>query len=337
MAKEFLSQDEVDALLQGVTGEGEEEPAPGAGPGIPGPRPYNLARQERIVRGRMPTLEAVNERFARRLRTGLFNFMRRAAEVSVSPARTQNYGDLVTGLPAPASFNVVHARPLRGAGLVVFEAALVLQVIDALFGGDGRFAARAEAREFTPTESRIIERLLEVVFEGLEHAWEPVHPLKFERVRSETNPRFVALAPPGELMVAAGFTIDLGAEAAGAIHVALPYAMLEPIRETLFAQPRGEKAEPDKRWLRLLSKQVQSAEVQLAATLAHATLPLEQVLKLKAGDVIGMEIGKTVTAEVDGVPVMECRYGACNGQYALQVVRVLHHGNAEDTARASAA
>jgi flagellar motor switch protein FliM len=301
MAKEFRSQDEVDALLKGVSGDGEEE---AAAEETAGPRPYNLAKQERIVRGRMPTLEIVNERFARLLRVGLFNFMRRTAEISVSQVKTQKYSEFIRNLAVPTNLNVIHVKPLRGSALVIFEPTLVFLVIDSLFGSDGRFHTRIEGREFTPTEQRIIQRLIEAVFENLEKAWQPVHPL--------------------------------GAEATGAIHICAPDAMLEPIRDLLFSTPQGERMEPDKRWLRMLSRQVQAAEVQLSATLCRTTLSLGQVRKLKPGDVIRIDVDDTVNAEVDGVPVMDCRYGVCNGQYALQVVRMMHHGVADEATAGTA-
>src|SRR4051812_42434229 len=145
MAKEFLSQDEVDALLKGVSGDTPEEQAAAGGEG---PRPYNLAKQERIVRGRMPTLEIINERFARLLRIGLFNFMRRTAEIAVSPVKTQKYSEFIRNLVVPTNLNIVHVKPLRGSSLMIFEPTLVFAVIDSLFGGDGRFHARIEGREF---------------------------------------------------------------------------------------------------------------------------------------------------------------------------------------------
>ena len=163
MAGEFLSQDEVDALLRGVTGEPddlpqEEEPAGGI-------RPYNLAKQERIVRGRMPSLEIIHDRFGRLLRVGLFNFLRRNPEVSVGPVRLVKYSEFLRNIVVPTNLNIVSLKPLRGNALFIFEPRLVFSVIDNLFGGDGRFHTRVEGRDFTPTEQRIIQRMLAVVLE----------------------------------------------------------------------------------------------------------------------------------------------------------------------------
>src|SRR5580693_2923754 len=224
MADDILSQEEVDALLRGVTGETDEAP-PAEDTGVA--RPYDIGRQERIVRGRMPTLELVNERFARLLRGGLFNFMRKNAEISVGQVRVLKYGEFVRNLPVPTNLNMVHMHPLRGTALMVFDPNLVFLVIDNLFGGDGRFHTRVEGRDFTPTEMRVIQRLLEVTFEDLEKAWLPVTKVKFEYVRSEVNSQFVNIATPSEIVVATTFTIEFSG-ATGEFHICIPYAMVEP-------------------------------------------------------------------------------------------------------------
>lgn len=327
MGGEFLSQDEVDALLRGVHGEPEEKKQEQDASGI---RPYNLATQERIVRGRMPTLEIINERFARLLRIGLFNFMRRSAEISVSPVRTVKYSDFVRNLVVPTNLNLVHAKPLRGTALFIFDPNLVFLAVDNLFGGDGRFHSRVEGREFTQTEQRIIQRMLEVVFDDYENSWKPIYPLKFEYVRSEMNTQFANIATPNEVVVTTTFSIELG-PGSGEFHICMPYAMIEPIRDLLYSSLQGDHLEVDKRWVRMLSKQVQSAEVELVATLGRTAVTFGQILGMKAGDIISFDMPDRVVAEVDNVPVMECEYGVFNGQYALKVVKMLNAG--ESTAQ----
>ena len=319
MAREFLSQEEVDALLKGVTGETEDEPPP---PEPSGVRPYNLAKQERIVRGRMPTLEIINERLARQLRLVIFNFIRRTEEITAGPVRVVKYSEFIRNLAVPTNLNLVQVKPLRGMALFVFDPNLVFLVIDNLFGGDGRFHTRVEGRDFTPTEQRIIQRLLELVFEEYEKAWRPVHSLSFEFVRSEMLPQFANIATPNEVVVATTFRIELG-NGGGELHICMPYAMLEPIREKIYSATHGEQLDVDKRWVQLLSQQVKLAEVELVASLAHTTMKLEQILALREGDVIPLDIPPTIVATVDGVPVMECRYGVSNGQYALRVERLI--------------
>jgi flagellar motor switch protein FliM len=326
MSGEFLSQDEVDALLKGVAGEKDEA---AEAPPAAGPRPYDLAKQERIVRGRMPTLDVVNERFARLLRIGLFNFMRRSPEISVGPVKVQKYSEFVRNLVVPANLNVVSLKPLRGSGLVVMEPALVFAVIDNLFGGDGRFHTRVEGRDFTQTEMRIIHRMLAVVLEELRTAWAPVHAIRFEHVRSEMHAQFANVATPSEVVVTTAFEVELGG-GAGSLHVCIPYASVEPIRDLLYGGVQPDSAEPDRRWMRLLQKQVQSAEVELVTHLARKDVTIKQVLALRAGDFIPLDLPETAVAEVDGVPVFDCKYGTLNGQYAIRVERLLALERRED-------
>ena len=325
MSKDFLSQEEVDALLKGVTGETEEPQDAAPASGV---RPYNLATQERIVRGRMPTLEIINERFARLLRIGLFNFMRRSAEISVGPVRVVKYSEFIRNLVVPTNLNLVQAKPLRGNALFIFDPNLVFLVVDTLFGGSGALHTRVEGRDFTPTEQRIIQRMLAIVFEDLEKSWKPVHEMKFEYVRSEVNTQFANIATPNEVVVVTTFSIEFG-NAGGELHICMPYAMLEPIRDVLYSSVQGDHMEVDKRWVRLLSKQVQSAEVELTVSLGNARLTFSQLLGMQVGDVISLDIPQPMVAEVDGVPVMECRCGVLNGQYALRVERMLPSASQE--------
>ena len=320
MSQDFLSQEEVDALLKGVTGE-SDEPDQGSEDGN-GIRPYNLATQERIVRGRMPTLELIHERFARFLRIGMFNYMHRNIEISVGPIRVQKYSEFIRNLVVPTNLNLVQAKPLRGTGLFVFDPNLVFLVVDNLFGGDGRFHTRVEGRDFTPTEQRIIQGLLNVVFAEYEKAWKPVYALKFEYLRSEMNSQFANIATPSEVVVAATFTLELGGSAAD-MHVCMPYSMVEPIRDMLNSAMQSDQVTSDKRWIGLLSKELQGADVQLVTRLGSTRVTLRDILNMKPGDVIPIQIPEMVVAEVDRVPVMECRYGIQNGQYALKVERFL--------------
>ena len=320
MSQDFLAQEEVDALLKGVTGESDEpDAAHDDGSGV---RSYNLATQERIVRGRMPTLELIHERFARFLRIGMFNYMHRNIEISVGPIRVQKYSEFIRNLVVPTNLNLVQAKPLRGTGLIVFDPNLVFLVVDNLFGGDGRFHTRVEGRDFTPTEQRIIQGLLNVVFAEYEKAWKPVFALKFEYLRSEMNSQFANIATPSEVIVAATFTLELGGSAAD-MHVCMPYSMVEPIRDTLNSAMQSDQVSSDKRWISLLSKELQGADVQLVTRLGSTQITLRDILNMKPGDVIPIQIPDLVVAEVDKVPVMECRYGIQNGQYALKVERFL--------------
>jgi flagellar motor switch protein FliM len=319
MSSNFLSQEEVDALLAGVV-DGMETPEPRK-PGT-GFRPYNLATQERIVRGRMPTLEIINERFARLLRLSLFNFMRRSANVSVGPVQVIKFSEFVRNLVVPANLNLVHVKPLRGTSLFVFDPALVFLVVDNLFGGEGRSGPKIEGRDFTQTEQRIIQRLLNLVFDSYGKSWRPVYPIEFEYVRAETNTQFANVATPNEIVIATTFEINFGS-AGGEMHICIPYSILEPIRDLLSTTMQGESLEVDKRWVDRLSKQVQAAEVTMLVNLANIQVTLDQILNMQVGDVVPLDMPEFVTASVDGVPVMDCRYGISNGRYALRMERML--------------
>ncbi|MEC5217541.1 flagellar motor switch protein FliM [Actimicrobium sp. GrIS 1.19] len=319
MADNFLSQEEVDALLKGVNGDQEDAQAPEDQSGV---RPYNLATQERIVRGRMPTLEIINERFARLLRIGLFNFLRRSAEVSIGPVRVSKYSEFIRNLVVPTNLNLVHMKPLRGTTLMVFDPNLVFLMVDNLFGGDGRFHTRVEGRDFTQTEQRIIQRILGIVFENYAKSWEPVYPVEFEYIRSEMNTQFANIATPNEVVVCTTFTVELG-PVSGEMHFCMPYSTIEPIRDILTSSLQGETLEIDKRWIRLMTQQIQTAEVEIVADLGIARSNFGAILNMKVGDIIPITVPEFVMAKVDEVPVMECSYGKFNGQYALRVEKLL--------------
>jgi flagellar motor switch protein FliM len=325
MADKFLSQDEVDALLKGVGGDQDDDKPAGETEGV---RDYNLATQERIVRGRMPTLEIINERFARLVRIELFNFLRRTVEVSVGPVRITKYSDFIRNLVVPTNLNLVYMKPLRGTALMVFDPTLVFLVVDNLFGGDGRFHTRVEGRDFTQTEQRIIQRILNIVFETYSKSWEPVYPIEFEYIRSEMNTQFANIATPNEVVVVTTFNVELG-PASGEIHFCVPYSMVEPIRDLLTSPLQGEVLGADKRWVKLMTQQVQAAEIEIVADLAKTNMQLGEVLNMKVGDVIPLAIDEAVEAKVDGVPVMLCKYGLFNGQYALRVEKLLRSNSTE--------
>ncbi|MDO8651611.1 MAG: flagellar motor switch protein FliM [Undibacterium sp.] len=319
MSDNFLSQEEVDALLKGVTGDQDDSQAQEDTSGV---RPYNLATQERIVRGRMPTLEIINERFARLLRIGLFNFLRRSAEVSVGTVRVSKYSEFIRNLVVPTNLNLTHMKPLRGTSLFVLDPGLVFLLVDNLFGGDGRFHTRVEGRDFTQTEQRIIQRILEIIFETYSKSWEPVFPVEFEYIRSEMNTQFANIATPNEVVISTTFTIELG-PVSGEMHICMPYSMIEPIRDILTSSLQGETLEVDKRWVRLMTQQIQIAEVEIVADIGTTNITLGDILNMKEGDVIPLSIPEIITAKVDGTPVMECKYGVFNGQYALRVEKLL--------------
>ncbi len=320
MTDKFLSQDEVDALLKGVTGE-TDEPTAGLEPGSV--RSYDLATQERIVRGRMPTLELINERFARLLRIGLFNFLRRSSEVTAGAVRVTKYSEFIRNLVVPTNLNLVHIKPLRGTALFVIDPDLVFLLVDNFFGGDGRFQTRVEGRDFTQTEQRTIQRILAIVFETYAKSWETVYPIQFEYLRSEMNTQFANIATPNEVVVAISFSLELGA-VGGQMHVCMPYSMIEPIKDILTSSLQGESLTLDQRWVHMMKQQIKDAEVEAVANLCQTPSTLRGVLNMKVGDVIALTLPETIELKVDEIPILECRYGQLNGLYALSVENIIH-------------
>jgi flagellar motor switch protein FliM len=320
MSESFLSQEEVDALLEGVTGESQKLAEEVLEQGDV--RPYNISSQERIVRGRMPTMEIVNERFARNLRVGLFNFIRRSPEIAVGTVAVQRYSAFLRELAVPTNFNIVAIRPLRGSGLIVCEPALVFGVIESLYGGVGKFQTRIEGRDFSATEQRVINRLVDVITEEYKKAWKGIYPLELEYQRSEMQPQFANIATPSEIVISTSFQLEIG-EIAGSIHFCIPYATLEPIRDVLYSSTQGDSVEVDRRWVNVLTQEIQAAEVTLVAELAHADATIEQLLAMKPGDFIELDRQSTIQATVDGVPVFECHYGTHNAKYAIRIDKSL--------------
>jgi flagellar motor switch protein FliM len=321
MTEQILSQDEVDALLQGIAGDGdldEQEQARPSG----GVRSYDISSQEKIVRGRMPNLEIINERFARNIRIGLFNLMHKSPEISIGGIKVQKYSAFLREIVVPTNFNIMSVRPLRGSGLIVCDPSLVFAVVDALFGGTGKFRTRIEGRDFSPTEQRIIQRLVETVTTEYQRAWRGVYPLELAYQRSEMLPQFASIATPSEIVVSTSFAMEIG-ETSGSIHFCIPYSTLEPIRDVLYSTVQGDGTEPDRRWISLMKGQIQQAEVELVVELAHAPATVEQLLAFKPGDFIELDLQRGIQAKVAGVPVFDCHYGISNGKYALKVDQLL--------------
>ncbi len=324
MNQQILSQDEVDALLQGITGESQkleqdDEPKEGI-------REYDLASQERIVRGRMPTMEVINERFARNIRIGLFNLIRKSPEVAIGGIKVQKFSAFLREIVVPTNFNIVNVKPLRGSGLIVCDPSLVFAVIDALFGGVGKYHTRIEGRDFSPTELRVILRLVETIAAEYKKAWVGIYPVELEYQRSEMQPQFASIATPSEIVVATNFTLEIG-ETTGSVHFCIPYSTLEPIRDVLYSTIQGDSAEPDRRWVNLLKHQIQAAEVELVAELATAGATVEQLLSFKPGDFIELDLEQMIQAKVAGVPVFDAHYGTSNNRYAIKIDRLLTSNN----------
>ncbi len=314
---DLLSQDEIDALLHGVDDVEEEEVDKTVSEGSA--MEYDFSSQDRIVRGRMPTLEIVNERFARHMRVSLFNMMRRAADVSINGIQMIKFGEYIHTLFVPTSLNMVRFRPLKGTGLITMEARLVFILVDNFFGGDGRFHAKIEGREFTPTERRIVQMLLKLIFEDYKEAWAPVMDVSFEYLDSEVNPAMAIIVSPTEVVVISSFHIELDG-GGGDFHISLPYSMLEPIRELLDAGVQSDKEDTDLRWSKALRDEMMDVQVALSTHMMDVKLSLKDVMELKSGYVIPIEMPNHITVLIEGLPTFRAKLGRSRENVALKII-----------------
>jgi len=310
----ILDQDEIDALIHGVDSgvvKTESQAVPGE------VRAYDFATQVRIVRGRMPTLEMINERFARLFRASVFGMMRRTPEISVGPVKVIKFSEYVQTLHVPSSLNLVKIVPLRGTGLIVLDPKFVFAAVDNFFGGTGRHA-KIEGREFTATESRIVQLMLKLVFADMQEAWSNVTRIKIEYLNSEINPQFANIVSPTESVVVSDFHVELEG-GSGNLQMTLPATMLEPVRELLDAGVVSDRIEHDDRWVQALKEEIEDAEVELKMVLGRSQITLAELLNLKPGDVVPVDFAGRATVAAEGVPVFRGNYGVSRGMHALKI------------------
>ncbi|MBO8086828.1 MAG: flagellar motor switch protein FliM, partial [Marichromatium sp.] len=276
-----------------------------------------------------PPLDMINERFARYLRVHLFNLLRRSSEISVVGTKVTKFSEYIHSLYVPTSLNLVRVTPLHGTALFVFDPRLVFTLVDNFFGGDGRYYSRIEGRDFTPMELRVIQNLLHAAFDDMKKAWEPVMDLTFEYVNSEVNPQFANIVSPTEIVVINDFHIELEG-GGGNLHVTLPYSMIEPIRELLDTGLQSDRSGVDERWLHALQEEVQIAEVEIFSMLTEATLTVRELLDVRPGDIIPVELPETVVLNVEDIPTFRGKFGTSNGNNAIKITEFLQ-GSKETT------
>lgn len=315
--QDLLTQEEIDALLHGVDeGEVSTEPSPlfqNAQVSA-----YDFASQDRIVRGRMPTLDMINDRFIRQFRISLFNMLRRAAELSVASVQVMKFSEYIHSLYVPTNLNLVRIPPLRGRALIVLEPTLVFTAVDNYFGGSGHFYNKIEGREFTPTEMRIIRIILGLVFRDMKDAWAPVMDIDFEYMNSEVNPQFANIVSPMEIVVVS--TIHISLEGGGGdLQLTMPYSMIEPIRELLNAGIQSDRGLGDDRLRNSLRDDLLDVELEMQTTLVEKNLFLDEVLELSVGDVIPVDIPDQVLIKVENIPIFRAKVGVAEGRYALKI------------------
>lgn len=313
---EVLSEEEKDALLAGVdSGEVSGNALSSSGEAIP----YDLTSQDRIVRGQLPILEKINDRFIRYMQGSLEKMLGRSADITAGELKTVRISDYIHGLDIPASLNFVHIDPLPGEALFVFSPHIVYSIVDVYFGGNSQQQGRVEGRDFTPTESRVTRILLEGIFQGLQDAWEQVLVIDCNYIKSESNPQFSCLATSREMMVVSSFDLQLG-EIGGEFNICLPFSMVDPVRGLLDGGRQKSKLDIEQVWLENLKRKIQEASVNIHGTIADTELSLRDVFNLKAGDVIPVNIPEQVTLIVDDMPMFHGRFGVHKGHNAVKVI-----------------
>ncbi|SHO55862.1 flagellar motor switch protein FliM [Vibrio quintilis] len=313
---DLLSQDEIDALLHGVDDVDEDDED--LEPDNSEMTNFDFSSQDRIVRGRMPTLELINERFARHMRISLFNMLRKTAEVAINGVQMMKFGEYQNTLYVPTSLNMVRFRPLKGTALITMEARLVFILVENFFGGDGRFQTRIEGREFTPTERRVIQLLLKIVFGDYKEAWSPVMGVEFEYLDSEVNPSMANIVSPTEVIVVSSFHIEVEG-GGGDFHMVMPYSMVEPIRELLDAGVQSDKMETDVRWSSALREEIMDVPVNFRVNLLEKDLALRDLMELRPGDVIPIDMPEHAVMFVEELPTFRVKMGRSEDKLAVQV------------------
>jgi len=316
----ILDQDEVDALLRGLSG-GEIEAETDILEDDSGVVVFDLSNQDRIIRGRMPVLEIINDRFARLASNAMANAMRKRADVNPISIDMSKFGDFMRSLPVPTSINIFKLDPLRGNAILVVDSRLVFAMVETFFGGAGS-QPKIEGRDFTPIEQAIITRVVRIALENLEESWQPVHEVHVELVRSEVNPQFAAIVPPSDVVIVVTFEVELE-NAIGSLIVCLPYATIEPIRTKLYASFQTERLEVDHAWIARFKERLLETPVELLVRFGRSQITGRQLLSLKPGDIIMLDndVDDLLEAEVQGVRKFHGIPGLVKSNKAFQIVK----------------
>lgn len=313
-----LNQDEVDALLRGLSG-GEIEAEAEAEADDSGVVTFDLANQDRIIRGRMPVLEIINDRFARYATNSLANALRKRVDVNPISIDMSKFGDFMRSLPVPTSINIFKIEPLRGNAILVVDTRLVFALVENFFGGSGS-QPKIEGRDFTPIEQTIIHRIVAVTLSNMEEAWRPVHDVSIEFVRTEINPQFATIVPPSDVVVVVSFEVELE-NAIGSIILCLPYATIEPIRSKLYASFQSERLEVDHAWIARFKERLLETPIEVVVRLGSTEITGRQLLDLEVGDVLllNSDTDDELLAEVEGIPKFTGSPGNLKGNRAFKV------------------
>ncbi|MGA2192253.1 MAG: flagellar motor switch protein FliM [Nitrospirota bacterium] len=313
-----MSQDDIDALLGGETPKPAEEPSGS------GARAYDLLSQKRVIRGRMPGIEILGEKFARAAKASLTNTLGRTVDMLPSGMEVTRFGDFLNSLEVPTNLNVFSMEPLEGHALFVIEANLVFSLVNCFFGGSPGFHAKVEGREFTQIEQKVIGKTVRLLLKDYEAAWRSVHQVSCKYVRSEINPRSAAIVSQSETMIAQEFKVEID-DKTGRMFVCLSYASLEPISEALFEGFSDMQPGSSGRWRSYLEGKVSECEVDVSAELGVVTLTMGELMGLQPGDVLKLnkKPDSPLEVRVEGLPKFLGTPGAFNGNQAVKITGFL--------------
>ena len=319
----ILSQDEVDALLKGMSG-GEIEVESDIGPDADGVIIYDLTNQDRIIRGRMPTLEIINDRFARLFRTTLSSALRKIVDVTTTSVDMVKFGEFMRSLPVPTSLHIFKMDPMRGHAIFVLESKLVFNLVETFLGGSGGGEIKVEGRDFTAIEHQLTRKVVLLGLKDMEQAWKPVHEVTMVYQRTEINPQFASIVPPTDVVIVIKFEMEME-HAAGTITVCIPYSTVEPIRSKLYAGFQSDQLEVDHEWMRRFRRQLREAEVEITVEVGRAMVDSGKLLRLKKGDVIVLnkDVSDPLVGMVEGIPKFMGRAGIYRGAKAYKVEKML--------------
>jgi flagellar motor switch protein FliM len=325
----ILSQEEVDALLRGISGgeietQVEEYHEPGA------IIPYDLTSQDRIIRGRMPTLEMTNEKFARTFRQTLSSILRKVISITAVSADMIKFGEFLKTLPVPTSLHLFRMDPMRGNAIFIVESKIIFTLVDIIFGGSGTEAFKIEGREFTAIENNLIKKIVLSALADLEKCWKPLIDLKISYQRAEINPQFVQIVPPTDVVVVMNFEIEVE-YTSGVVSICIPYSMLGPIKEKLSAGFQSEQLEVDKAWANRFRSGLLKSYVDIFVELGRAQVMGKDIVNLKKGDVIQLEhyASDPLDVYVEGIKKYTGYPGNYKGNQAVQISSIVT-GKEED-------